>query len=366
MITERKMYGGRGQGTLLKYDSSPFWYSVLRVRGKEVCESTKTEDLKVARRVHKNRLDAVALDRQGVKPFAAPMAQRVTVSELLDAWLQDVDLRGLKSAKSYQYHQRASREKFGDWRAVDVTAEAVDSWVTKLRADGLAAATCNRRVQCLASSFKLAVERKRLTSAPTFRKLSEAGNARQGFFEQDEVDRLIPVLPEHLQDATQFAYFTSWRKEEVFGLRWEWVDLAGRTITLPTTKNGKRRSLRLGGEVLEILKRREAARLTERDGQPVVSDYVFHRRGQRVIDFKRVWRSAVKAAGLPHKMFHDLRRSGVRNMIRKGVPETVAMSISGHRTRSTFDRYSITSGADQVAAMEAVSVGQDGQTPARD
>ena len=111
----------------------------------------------------------------------------------------------------------------------------------------------------------------------------------------------------------------------------------------------------LGGEVLEILKRREAARLAERNGEPVVSDYVFHRQGKRVIDFKRVWRSAVKAAGLPHKMFHDLRRSGVRNMIRRGVPEVVAMSISGHRTRSTFDRYSITSGADQRAAMEAVS-----------
>jgi integrase len=355
MIIERQKFGGRGQGSLLKYDNSPNWVSAFYVNGVEHRESTGTPDLKLAKKIHRDKLDKLAAARGGHATFTPASQQRAIVGELLDSWLADVDLRGLKSAKSYAYHSRAGREKFGSWKATDLTSEKVDQYVTELRAAGLAPATCNRRVQCLASAFKLGVARKRLTSAPVFRKLSEAGNARQGFFEQDEVDRLIPALPEHLQDATRFAYLTSWRKEEVFGLRWEWVDLAGRTIVLPTTKNGRRRSLRLGGEVLEIIRRREAARLAERNGEPVVSDYVFHLRGKRVIDFKRVWRTAVKAAGLPHKLFHDLRRSGVRNMIRRGVPETVAMSISGHRTRSTFDRYSITSGADQVAAMEAVS-----------
>ncbi len=102
----------------------------------------------------------------------------------------------------------------------------------------------------------------------------------------------------------------------------------------------------------------EAARPTERDGEPHVSDYVFHLHGQRIKDFKRAWRSALREAGLPHRLFHDLRRTCVRNLIRRGVPEVVAMSISGHRTRSTFDRYNITSGAEQRAAMERVSVSQ--------
>jgi integrase len=199
----------------------------------------------------------------------------------------------------------------------------------------------------LASAFKLGLTRKRITAVPTFRKLSEAGNAGQGFFEADEVERVIVELPDHLRDLTRFCYLTSWRKAEARGLKWESVDLKGRVITLPTSKNGKRRSLALAGEVLEILKRREAARLVERNGEPRVSDFVFHWHGQQIVDFKRAWRTAVKDAGLPPKMFHDLRGSGIRNMVRAGVPETVAMSISGHRTRSTFDRYSITSGSDQ-------------------
>ena len=276
--------------------------------------------------------------------FTPAAAQRATVAERLDAWERDVKLRGLKSAYKAVSHSKDIREHFGTWKVTEVTAVAVDRYIEKCRAAGLAAATVNRRVQCLASALKT-----------KFRKLSEAGNARRGFFEADDFGRLVAVLPEHLQDVARFGMLTGWRKSEILGLRWEMVDLKGGTITLPTTKNGRGRVLALDGGVADIVARREAARLTERHSEPIVAEHVFHHAGRRVGDFKRAWRTALVAAGLPHKMFHDLRRAGVRNLVRSGVPEVVAMSISGHTTRLVFDRYNITSGDDQRKAMRAVS-----------
>ena len=69
--------------------------------------------------------------------------------------------------------------------------------------------------------------------------------------------------------------------------------------------------------------------------------------GMPLKSFYESWKSAVKRAGFPDLLFHDLRRSAVRNMIEKaGLSEKRAMEISGHKTRSMILRYDIVSLAD--------------------
>lgn len=184
------------------------------------------------------------------------------------------------------------------------------------------------------------------------RKLPEE-NTREGFFEHDEVMRVIAHLPAYLQEVERFAYLTGWRAGELRQITWHQVDRKAATIHLSgrQTKNGRPRKLAMEGELRAIIERRWSARTYKRAGATHVSRYVFHRDGQPIGDYRKAWKSACSDADVPEKLFHDLRRTAVRNMVRAGVPETVAMAISGHRTRAVFDRYNITSEDDLRDAM---------------
>ena len=94
----------------------------------------------------------------------------------------------------------------------------------------------------------------------------------------------------------------------------------------------------------------------QRETCPAGCPWVFHGRLDRPVDSHlNGWPEACERAGLAGLLFHDLRRSAVRNMTLAGVADTIAMSImsiSGHKTRAVFDRYNIISDADVKGAAE--------------
>jgi integrase len=127
-------------------------------------------------------------------------------------------------------------------------------------------------------------------------------------------------------------------------------------VRLRTSKNGQGRVLPLAGELSDLIERRWSARtIQKKDGTTKLSEFAFHRSGRQVVEFRREWKEARKKAHLKGRIFHDFRRTAVRNMIRAGVPQAVAMSISGHKTISMFNRYNITSAADKLDALRRTS-----------
>ena len=97
--------------------------------------------------------------------------------------------------------------------------------------------------------------------------------------------------------------------------------------------------------VLDVEPGQELTRRCER-AQARIIPLVFHRSGRAIHSFRRSWKEACKKAGVPGLLFHDLRRSAVRNLERASVPRSVAMKLTGHKTESIYRRYAIVAEAD--------------------
>ena len=180
-------------------------------------------------------------------------------------------------------------------------------------------------------------------------------NTRTGFFSDDEVYAVLRRLPEWYASAIEFAWRTGWRIGEVKGLTWAQIDWGAGTVRLEvgSTKNRAGRLLPFAASpALDALLRSQWERTEawQREHGQIVP-WVFWKAGRRLGDHRDTWMRACREAGLPGRLVHDLRRSAVRNLVRAGVNERVAMSITGHKTRSVFDRYNIVSDGDLTEAV---------------
>jgi len=354
----------RGSGRIYRRNGSPFWWVAYYRNGKQEREVAKhvrtgeklpaTEEKRhEAERWLKRRVGEVTAEQHGGPAFVAPAHQRLTVGDLLDGLKADYELRG-KWNNPAQSHVKKVREGFGSWRATALTAEVIAQWQLKLRSQQYSDATINRFCQVLGQAFGLAVEHRHLSAVPVIKHLSETGNARSGFFTETELRTVISHLPEYLQDFTLFAYITGMRRGEVQSLRWQ--DVHGDAITLraENSKNGEGRTIVLEGELAELIERRRQARKIKSKKEEVVtvSEFVFHRKGEPIVDIRKAWKTACNFANVPGRLFHDLRRCAARNLLAAGVPQAVAMKITGHKTDSMFRRYAIITVDQQREALK--------------
>ena len=170
-------------------------------------------------------------------------------------------------------------------------------------------------------------------------------NIRTGFFERDQFDSVRFALPAELQGVATFAYLTGWRvPSEVLPLQWRNVDRQVGLVRLDpgTTKNDSGRTFPYGellSELSDVMERQWAMTKGVEQAQGILCPWVFHRQGKPIKDFRNAWRVATTQAACPDRIPHDFRRTAVRNLVRAGVPENVAMMLTGHKTRSVFDRY---------------------------
>jgi integrase len=324
----------RGMGRVFKRGVT-YWIAYF-YRGKEYRESARSTKESDARRLLKKRLGEIGRGR-----LVGPTEERLSFDDLARDLLNDYEIKGQRSLQTVKERVAHLRRYFGVDRAVDITTPRIRSYAQARLQEGATPGTVNRDLAALSRMFTLAIQAARLTARPHIPKLEEAA-PRQGFFEHDEYVAVRLNLPAAYQDVLEFGYYSGWRHGEILGLEWSDVDRAAGVIrlrpALSKTKDG--RLLVLSDSLRDLIERRWKARV-------LGCRYVFHMGdGNPIGDWRKTWKRACRAGGVPEKLFHDLRRTVVRNLVRSGVPEKLAMTLTGHKTRSVFDRYDIVNEAD--------------------
>lgn len=330
----------RGDGRVYQNNGSKNWWVQFYVRGKLHRESAKSPDRADAQRLLRKRL---AQADQG----ASVTPTRLTLRRLTDIIITEYKVNGRATGRRMAYGLKHIVDYLGEKTiALSVSTSSIRKFIDHRQAQGAANGTINRELAALKRAFSLAVKDKLIVSAPHFPMLPEA-TPREGFLEPADFDAVRAKLPDYLHDVLTFLYVSGWRTGEVKGLPWSEVDKDLRMIRLSPkrSKTKKGRLLPITGELAEIMARAKAARRPD-------CPYVFHRNGHPFRDWRGAWSKAVEAAGLVNQLVHDFRRSTVRNLVRAGVPEKVAMELTGHKTRSVFDRYHIVSESDLLNAVK--------------
>ncbi len=368
----------RGQGRVYQRTESPFWYVAYYAHGKQqrepACHVRTGAKLEAteknrheAERYLKSQLDKLAAERGGGQAFVGPQQKRITVNEILDALENDLKLRDKWNGKVASV-VKPLRERFGAWRAVDLSTETIGKYIEALREEGYSNSSVNNRTRLLGQAFKVAIRNKRLSQQPFIPRLSTIGNERQGFFETADFEAVVAKLPDYLRDFCRFGFLTGWRKGSIDSLRWSNVGEDVIYLRAENSKTRKPETMPLEGELRELIERRRAASVIRAENaEPRFAEYVFHHDGERIADFRKAWATACVASGLGKMtcpkcgaesakrtceackiatrysgaIFHDFRRTASRNMISAGVPQAVAMKITGHKTDSMFRRYAI-------------------------
>jgi len=381
-----KQRAGTGNGSIYHPKShngtpTPFYWLKYRLPGaaKPIREPTnpRTGDEAEARRQLHARLgerSVVRVQRETIED--------VLVNDLLDLYILDCEDKGQPVQVG---RVEPWRDALGHARAVDVRRDHLDELCRRWRRKGptwmagerllregrvltwparnpervkpLSGASCNRLVSVLRRAYSLGKEKLGLLTALTFPRYPEG---KRGEYLTEDQCRAICANFQAREgsdvkaDMFRLAYLLGIRKGQLRRTCKRHVLISGDTWKLKwpgeETKNGEPHEVLLVGEARAIVQRAWANRLPD-------CDFLFHVDGQPVGPMLSELERTCSLLGIPYGrnnavVFHDTRHSAVTNLVASGVPEAVAMTISGHADPTVFKRYNVRRDDVQAAALE--------------
>lgn len=252
-----------------------------------------------------------------------------------------------------RYFIDALKARFGSHTLRAISAFAVEQYRSDQLSAGKKHATANRHLACLKHMYSKAVEWEMVEEAAAKRvrgvKMLKEENLQLRFLSIAESHRLVAVCDGVLRDVVICGLSTGMRREEMLSLTWSQVDLVHGLLRLEKTKSGELRMIPISNSLRDVLERRA----TVREGSP----YVFtDGKGRRMKDLRRGFRSALKAAGIPHMRFHDLRSTFASHLVMSGVDLTTVKELLGHHDIKMTLRYAHLSPGHRRQAVDRITL----------
>nr|WP_281244372.1 site-specific integrase [Sphingomonas rubra] len=244
--------------------------------------------------------------------------------------------------------------KWGRTRLTDIDSRGVAQWLASKREGGLSAGTVEKIRAIMSRSFELGAqwgvagcERNPCRGVPR----KPLNNARERFVTAEEAARLVTAAEAsrnpQLAAIVRLLLLTGMRVSELLSARWDSVDLARRSLHVPTSKTGRARYVPLAQAAVDVIaglpRSEEATYLfpTPRNSK------------KHLTTIKHGWQTAREAAGLHDLRIHDLRHSAASFMVNSGVDLFAVGKVLGHASVQSTQRYSHLANSTLLAAVEA-------------
>jgi integrase len=314
----------------IKLRGDVYWLD-MQIDGRRIRESLKTGDKKAAQQMHDIRRAELWRER------VLKERPKKTWADAAKRWLTERDHK--RSLKDDQDKIRVLEPLLGKKLLADLDRDTIEAVLPQ----DVKPATRNR-YRALIRAILRAAEREWewLDKAPTLRTEQEP-KRRVAFLTREQADVLIASLPEKYRTPVRFALLTGLRRSNVFGLRWENVNLERGSVIVhgDEAKAGERILVPLNAQARGILE----AIPEPREG------FVF---GQIERISPSVWTRACKNAGVPWLRFHDLRHTWASWHAMAGTPMSVLQELGGWQTASMLRKYAHLSEDHLAAAAEKV------------
>jgi len=248
-------------------------------------------------------------------------------------------------------------DHFGGYKTSKITLWALEGYKKKRKEQGRAPRTINIELSALRLMFKKGVEWNIVNQNPISglepkKHFLKEVQKQIRVLDSEEFNLLYQSANQYFKPVLAFAYCTGCRLSEIKFLKWENVNFKNEKVLIKDTKNRIEREVDLNSVTYNLLRELNDLRSKSHDDSEYVFRYKYLKKFTKST-WDNSWRNTLKASGIKHCTFHDLRHSFISNLIvNEGVDFETVMSLSGHKSLAMLKRYTHTHGKAKKEAVK--------------